>query len=372
MGRSAWAAVLFSVCACGSSVPGGDLPRLPPARSAALGIGSSADDLRTGWYNNQPALAPASVSAPDFGKLFETQLDGQIYAQPLLAKGVVLVATETNNIYTLDPVTGAVLHHRQLEPPWNASDLGCPDLAPKVGITGTPVIDIRDPGNVTAYFVTKSYQSGTSGPAVAWMHAVDIPTLAERTGFPVQIQGTADNQTGVNFDATYELQRPGLLMLGDTVYAAFGGLCDLGNYQGWVVGVNTAGNIRARWSAAAQFPGAGIWQSGGAPMADGPDTFIVATGNGDLVHEPTPGKPPPNVLAQAWVRLNVLGNGTLQATDFIAPYDAEALNAWDADFGSGGPVGLPDSFGTPAFPHLGVAAGKQGFVYLLNRDDLGG
>ncbi|RPH65739.1 MAG: choice-of-anchor D domain-containing protein [Myxococcaceae bacterium] len=107
-------------------------------------------------------------------------------------------------------------------------------------------------------------------------------------------------------------------------------------------------------------------------MADGPDTFIVATGNGDLVHEPTPGKPPPNVLAQAWVRLNVQGNGTLQATDFFAPYDAEALNAWDADFGSGGPVGLPDSFGTPSVPHLGVAAGKQGFVYLLNRDDLGG
>ena len=154
-----------------------------------------------------------------------------------------------------------------------------------MGITGTPVIDIRDPGNVTAYFITKSYQSGTSGPAVAWMHAVDIPTLAERSGFPVQIQGTADNQTGVNFDATYELQRPGLLMLGDTVYAAFAGHCDIGNYQGWVVGVNTAGNIRARWSAAAQFPGAGIWQSGGGPMADGPDTFIVATGNGDVVHD---------------------------------------------------------------------------------------
>ena len=371
MGRSGWAAGLCLLCACGSSVPGGEVS---PRRSvgAALGIGSAADDLRTAWYSTQPDLAPASVSAPDFGQLFKTSLDGQIYAQPLLANGVLLVVTETNNIYTLDPITGTILHQRTLEPAWNAADLGCPDLAPKVGITGTPVIDTRDPSNVTAYFVTKSYQSGTSGPAAAWMHAVDIPTLAERAGFPVQIQGSADNQTGVSFNATYQVQRPGMLMLGDTVYATFAGHCDIGNYQGWVIGVSSGGAIRARWSGAGQYPGAGIWQSGGAPMSDGPGTFIVATGNGDVVKQPTPGKPPPAVLAQAWVRLNVQGNGSLQATDFFSPYDADALNAWDADFGSGGPMGLPDSFGTASIPHLGVAAGKQGYVYLLNRDDLGG
>jgi len=345
-----------------------------PLRSvhSALGIESSSDDLRTGWYPNQPALGPGNVGAPDWGQLFVTPLDGQIYAQPLLANGVLLVVTETNHIYSLDPNSGAILYQRALEPAWNAADIGCPDLAPKVGITGTPVVDTRDPSNVTAYFVTKSYQSGTSGPAIAWMHAVDIPTLSERANFPVQIQGNADNQTGVSFNATYQIQRPGMLMLGDTVYAAFAGHCDIGNYQGWVVGVNSAGTVRARWSAAAQYPGAGIWQSGGGPMSDGPVTLIVATGNGDVPTQPTPGKPPPTVLAQSWVRLRVSGNGTLQATDFFAPYDADALNSWDADFGSGGPVGLPDSFGTASIPHLGVAAGKQGFVYLLNRDDLGG
>ena len=342
-------------------------------RQAALGIGSSADDLRTGWYSNQPALQPASVSAPDFGPLFPpTQLDGQIYAQPLLANGVIFVATETNHIYTLDPVSGTILYQRALEVPWNAADIGCGDLAPTVGITGTPVIDTRDPSNVTAYFATKSYASGTSGPAVAWMHAVDVPTLVERPNFPVQIQGSADNQTGVTFDATTELQRPGLLMLGNAVYAAFAGLCDIGTYQGWVVGVSSAGSITAMWSDAASYPGGGIWQSGGAPMSDGPDTFIVATGNGDVVTVPTPGNAPPTVLGQAWARLQVQGNGKLQATDFFSPYDASALNVWDADFGSGGPMGLPDSFGTASIPHLGVAAGKEGYVYLLNRDDLGG
>ncbi|HEY1908697.1 MAG TPA: choice-of-anchor D domain-containing protein [Myxococcaceae bacterium] len=363
----------MALSACGSSIPGAE-PSRPAVGSAraALGIGSSADDLRTGWYPTQPALAPPSVSAPDFGQLFVSQLDGQIYAQPLLANGVLFVATETNNIYTLDPKTGTILHQRTLETPWNAADLGCADLAPKVGITGTPVIDTSNPSSVTAYFVTKGYLSGTSGPAGAWMHAVDVPTLAERPNFPVQIQGGADNQSGITFDGTYQVQRPGMLMLGDTVYATFAGHCDIGTYQGWVVGVSSGGALRAMWSAAASFPGAGIWQSGGGPMSDGPSTFIVATGNGDVVTQPTPGKQPPNVLAQAWVRLQVQGNGELQATDFFAPYDAAALNVWDADFGSGGPVGLPDSFGTSSVPHLGVAAGKEGFVYLLNRDDLGG
>ena len=372
MRHRCWWAFLAFLCACGSALPGGPLVQERRISPAALGIGSSADDLRTGWYPSQPALGPASVGAPDWGQLFVTAVDGQIYAQPLLANGVILVVTETNHIYTLDPNSGAILFQRALEVPWNAADLGCPDLAPKVGITGTPVVDTRDPNNVTAYFVTKSYASGTSGPSVAFMHAVDIPTLTERPNFPVQIQGSADNQTGITFDSTYQIQRPGMLMLGDTVYATFAGHCDIGTYQGWVFGVNSAGAIKARWSAASTFPGAGIWQSGGAPMSDGPNTFIVATGNGDVVTTPTPGKSPPNVLAQAWVRLNVQGDGSLQAVDFFSPYDAAALNVWDADLGSGGPVGLPDSFGTSSIPHLGVAAGKEGFVYLLNRDNLGG
>src|SRR5215472_11273960 len=82
--------------------------------------------------------------------------------------------------------------------------------------------------------------------------------------------------------------------------------------------------------------------------------------------------PAPARSSPAWVRLDVEGNGKLQASDYFSPYDAAALNLWDADFGSGGPLLLPDSFGTAAIPHLGVAAGKQGYVYLLNRDDLGG
>ena len=66
-------------------------------------------------------------------------------------------------------------------------------------------------------------------------------------------------------------------------------------------------------------------------------------------------------------------NGTLKPVDFFAPYDGPALEDNDLDFGSGGPVGLPDAyFGTASHPHLLVMDGKEGYVYLLDRDDLGG
>ena len=372
--RIGWS-VLVLVCACGSAVPGGGMPgwfglRTSGPRSSALGIGSSADDLRTGWYPNQPALHPVEVSSPSFQQLFDVALDGQIYAQPLVFPGGLLVATENNHVYVLDPATGAAIADRALEPPWHAADLGCGDLVPNVGITGTPVID---PSSSTAYLTTKTYASGTSGPAALFFHAVDLPTLAERPGFPVPIQGSADNQTGVTFDPTHQLQRTGLLLIGGTVYAGFGSHCGITPYKGWLFGVSTGGQVEARWSTEDRFnDGAGVWQTGGAPLSDGSNTFIVSTGNGESTQDPTPGNTPPDVLGESWVRLTVQGNGTLVATDFFTPRDALTLNLMDGDFGSGGPMGLPDSMGTPSVPHLGVGAGKQGYVYLLDRDDLGG
>ena len=284
MGRSGRAAWLCVLCSCGLAVPGDGSPS--PDRGAsqvvqhesALGIGSSADDLRTGWYPDQAALSPGAVSASNFGQLFQVNVDGSVYAQPLLANGALLVATENNHLYALDPTNGAAIASRQLEGPWNPADVGCGDLVPSIGITGTPVVN---PTTHTAYFTTKTYAAGTSGPAAIYMHVVDVPTLVERPGFPVLIQGVADNQAGVTFEATHELQRTGILMLGNTVYAGFGAHCDVTPFKGWIVGVSTAGAITTLWAAEDSFnDGGGIWQSGGAPLSDRPDSFIVVTGNG--------------------------------------------------------------------------------------------
>ncbi|MER6983630.1 choice-of-anchor D domain-containing protein, partial [Streptomyces carpinensis] len=72
------------------------------------------------------------------------------------------------------------------------------------------------------------------------------------------------------------------------------------------------------------------------------------------------------------VRLQVQADESLKAADFFSPSNAPALDQQDTDLGSGGPVGLPDSFGTASHPHLMVEQGKDGRVFLLDRDHLGG
>ena len=84
----------------------------------------AADDKRTGWYANQPLLDPATVGGSGFGSLFDTPVIGQVYAQPLVSNGVLLVATEANWICGLDPFSGTVLWSRNLGPAWNVADVG--------------------------------------------------------------------------------------------------------------------------------------------------------------------------------------------------------------------------------------------------------
>jgi iron transport multicopper oxidase len=114
--------------------------------------------------------------------------------------------------------------------------------------------------------------------------------------------------------------------------------------------------------------------SGGGLVSDAPGQILFATGNGASNGAgPIPGDTPPADLGEAVVRVAVQADGTLKAVDFFSPYDAATLDESDIDFGSGSPVALPDSyFGTTSIPHLAVEVGKEGYVYLLNRDHLGG
>ena len=106
-------------------------------------------------------------------------------------------------------------------------------------------------------------------------------------------------------------------------------------------------------------------------MSDGNGRVFVATGNGG-VPPPGPGNAPPGQLGNSVVRLSQQADGSLVAADFFAPSNAASLNVLDLDLGSGGPVGLPDSFGVPGHPHLLVSGSKEGRVFLLDRDKLGG
>ncbi len=341
-------------------------------QAQAAEVTNSADNLRTGWYPGESSLTPQLVSGGSFGQMWSAPVEGQVYAQPLLANGTLVVATEENHVYGLDPATGALEWSKPVDlgPSWDPQEIQCGDLTPSIGVTATPVIDTS---TGIAYLTYKTYVSGTSGPAAWYMDALSVATGAQEPGFPVLLGGSAQNAPGQTFAPATELQRPGLLMMEGVVYAAFGSDCDHQPWQGWVFGVSTAGAVTARWVADETGNGAGIWQSGAGLTSDRPGNILLSTGNGGAPSTPTPGDTPPPNLGESIVRLQVQPDGSLQPTDFFAPYDAASLDSWDADFASGGVTGLPEeTFGTPSLPHLAVAVGKDGYVYLLNRDDLGG
>ncbi|HEY2899548.1 MAG TPA: PQQ-binding-like beta-propeller repeat protein, partial [Polyangia bacterium] len=338
--------------------------RYQPLVTVSGAITATADDLRTGFYPNQPKLAPAIVGGATFGRLWKTNLPlstgEQVFAQPLFTGGAVFVATLANNIYSLDGDTGAVRASRALGTPWRTSDIGCGDVTPTVGIAGTPVID--DAANV-AYFLSKTYLgdapvSDTTNSA--WfLHAVDVLTLAEQTNFPVRIQGVADNDQAVRFDPFYQMQRTGLLLMNGVVYAGFGSHCDYGQYEGWVIGVGTDGVIKSLFATETgpgAGRGAGIWQAGGGLVSDGPGRIFFTTGNHIGAPNMTPAAQPTAVLGQSVVRLDVRNDATLVASDYFSPADRQMLDAADVDLGSGAPVALPAvPFSTTAAPNLMIA-----------------
>lgn len=340
------------------------------AGRASAEVTGASENLRTGWYPGESSLTPALVGGGQFEQVFNVQLQGQIYAQPLTANGTLLVVTEDDWAYGLDPVTGAVRWAknygeavRSLVPP-----ISCEDLAPHVGITGTPVIDTEH--NV-AYFVANEFLNNE----IVWrMHAISLASGNDLPNFPVKIQGEARNLPGVKFQAAQQLQRPALLMMNGIVYAAFGSHCDHAPYAGWIVGVSSTGQLATMWATTGK--GGPIWQSGGGLVSDGPGQIIFSTGNQTEEFgspPPGPGKAPPSGrLSESVVRVQAEPGGELTATDFFSPFNSAELDEFDLDLGSSAPVALPSPyFGTPDLPLL-VQEGKFGTVYLLNRNDLGG
>ncbi|WP_052440805.1 choice-of-anchor D domain-containing protein [Streptacidiphilus anmyonensis] len=342
----------------------------PAARADQVTAGG--DNLRTSWDRNEPGLSPAAVQSSVFGQLFRTQLDGQVYAQPLVIGDEVVALTENDTAYGLDAATGAVRWHVHYGTPFQASSIGCGDLTPTIGATATPVYD---PATGTLYFTTKVADGTAADLHPTWlMHAVDATSGAERPGWPVTIAGTATNQPGGTFDPFHEMQRPGLLLLDGVVYAGFGAHCDVQPYRGYVVGVSTTTHsITSMWAseAGASTSGAGVWQSGGGLVSDGSGRIFFSTGNG-ISPSPGPGSSPPGTLAESVVRLQVGSDGSLTAADYFSPTNNATLDLNDQDISSGAPLAVPDGYGTAAHPHLMVEQGKDGRVFLLDRDHLGG
>jgi hypothetical protein len=360
------AAIAAVVLAGAAAIATGTLPRGPVAVARADEITASQINLRDDWDPNEPGLSPSVLTSGTFGQLFSASVNGQVYAQPVIAGSTVIVATENDYVYGLNRISGAVKWSDSLGPPLPASAQNCTNLTPNNGITGTPVYD---PSTGTVYLVATE----NDGPSVSqpdiYMYAIDAKTGEVKWRVP--IHGAPVNDPTRPFNPLTERQRPGLLLLDGSVYAAFGSYCDYSLYTGYVAGVNISTRAVILWTDEAGLTDeqGGIWQSGGGLMTDGTGRLFVSTGNG-VSPAAGPGRAPPAELGDSVVRLNIGSDGTLSAADFFSPSDAPTLDANDEDYGSGGPVGLP--FGASSYPDLLVQAGKDGRIFLLNRDNLGG
>ncbi|MFF2350636.1 PQQ-binding-like beta-propeller repeat protein [Kitasatospora sp. NPDC058115] len=362
--RSA-AALLSGLALLAPAVAAGTLGGSTPARADNPTV--SGNTLRTAWDAAEPGLAPAEVSAAGFGRRWSTAVDGAVYAQPLVAGSTVVVATATNHVYGVDAAGGRILWHRALGTPV-PSDSAC--LSPGTGVISTPVYDRA---SRTVYLVSKSGDGG----AHFSVHALDVSSGAERSGWPVAVQGSPVNSPGVPFDPVTSAQRAGLLLLDGAVYFGFASDCGIGTYVGTVAGVNTTTRKLTLWSteSGSASQNAGVWMSGGGLVSDGSGRIFVATGNGAGDGSSPlkgPGERPGGHFAESVVRLGVGADGTLAPKDFFSPTDNREMDHGDVDLGSGGPAALPPGFGTAAHPHLMVQAGKDGRIFLLDRDRLGG
>jgi len=354
------------------------------AQTPAPGVFTSHNDqARTGQNLNETILTPASVTSSNFGLKFANPVDARIYAQPLYVSNVaipgkgthnvVYVATENDTVYAFDADT-------QAAPLWQtsllinggtavpSSDVWCSDLVPIIGVTATPVID---PTTNTLYVVAKTKEGLSTNPSFFQrLHALDLATGAERPGAPVDIAATVSGRgdgsdgTSIAFDPLWQLNRPGLALVDGVVYIAFGAHCDAPPYHGWLFAYDATQLTPAGvFITTPNGRGGGIWQSGGAIAADASGNLYLSTGNGTF----DANLPGGSDLGQSVVKLSQSG-AALTVSDYFTPFDQNA--AYDNDLGSGGPLALPDQTDAQ-FPHLLVGAGKEGTIYLLNRDNLG-
>lgn len=357
------------------------------------------DNFRTGQNTNETVLAPANVNTSTFGRLFTYAVDGQVYAQPLYAPGiaipgqgthnVVFAATQHDSVYAFDAdsntgSTGGLLWHVNLgtSAATPNNDFGnrygpYHDIDPEVGITSTPVID---PATGTLYVDAFTHEGAAY---VHRVHALNLTNGLELSFSPVTVQaslpgaGVGSTNGVLTFNPEQSLQRPALTLSGGILYVAYSGFADTDPYHGWVIGFlartlqplgnyvfNTTPNATIASSGANAGEG-GIWMSGNGLSVDAGGNLYFEVGNGSYNANTAGG----TEYGDSFLKL-ATGNG-LAVADYFTPFNQASLASSDTDLGSGGPLLLPDSAGTTAHPHLLVGCGKEGKIYLLDRDNLG-
>jgi hypothetical protein len=328
-------------------------------------ITASQNAQRTGWDSSEPNMGPSVV--PTFVPRFNATVNGEVYAQPLVIGSTVIVATENDWVYGLNAGTGAQIWATHLGPAYPISSdptfAQCHDMTGDLGVTGTPAYAPAT-GDI---FMFANIMNGSSPEY--YMVRMNPTTGAVISKTP--ITGSPSNDPNITFSAKFTMERPGVLVMGGAVYGAFGSHCDIEPYTGYVARVNIYTHQTTLWSdeSGVTDEQAGIWQSGGGIMSDGPGRIFLTSGNG--VSPPKgPGTSPGGQLAESVIRLAINSDGTLSPQDFFSPANAPSLDASDTDYGAGAPVDVGNF--TVAGAKTLAQIGKDGRIWLLNRNGLGG
>jgi hypothetical protein len=327
------------------------------------------------WHNNanrdgansqEYALTPALVNTSTFGRLFTCSIDAAAYAQPLWVANVninggthnvVYVVTQHDTIYAFDAdaqpcVTLKTISLLGTNETWLSNgDVGTGDITPAIGIVGTPVVD---PSTSTIYLVAKS--KATSGTNyIQRLHALSLNDLSERANSPATIA-----TGGSSSFALIQNQRPGLALSGSNVYVTWASHGDNGPYHGFVYAFNKTSLAQgATFNVTPSGTMAGIWMSGAAPAIDASGNLFCITGNGTFDATNSD-------FGDSFLKLS----SGLSLVDYFTPSDEQNDENTDTDFGSGGAAILINATGG-SVPNLAVGGGKDGTLYILNRDNMG-
>ena len=369
-----------------------------PANPLAAILTYHYDNTRQGANTNEFLLTPSNVNTNTFGKLFSYAVDGYVYAEPLYVpnltipgKGlhnVVFVATENDTVYAFDAdsnagTNGGLLWQTNLGIALVSTNYGVRYhhnvLKPLIGITSTPVID---PASGTLYVDAFCGVVSNTPDGFHTLHALNITNGTEQPYSPVlvaaSVPGTGvDSSNGVvRFTPRQQMNRPGMTLAGGILYAAYGSYGDTDPYHGWVIGFNATNLVQLTNYVFNTTPNAktnnfgvnagegALWMGGGGLCADSNTNIYFEVANGSFSAHTNGGD-----YGDSFVKLSTLGQ--LAVSDYFTPSNQATMDITDLDLGSSGPILLPDSVGSPAHPHLLVGSGKEGIIYLVDRDNMG-
>jgi hypothetical protein len=210
------------------------------------------DNSRSGANLRETTLNTSNVAKDRFGKLAVRVVDGNVYAQPLVVSqakivgratptNVVIVATENNSVYAFDgedtnPIsttaqlwhTGPGLLGEHIESRELYEKVGsptCADLTTKIGITGTPAIEITRQLAPKEGIIFVAAKSKIGARYEYKLFALDLATGQEISALKIrgEVQGSGAGSVGaglrktIAFNPLYELNRPALLLNGNTL-----------------------------------------------------------------------------------------------------------------------------------------------------------